>query len=82
MWGRGRRLSNRGKLGGAARVVRARLPAHHCDMSAHALPSPADIISFWREAGPQKWYAKDAAFDASIRDRFLAAFTPDAPKPQ
>lgn len=31
----------------------------------------ADVVSFWREAGPQKWFAKDDGFDAAIRDRFL-----------
>jgi uncharacterized protein (DUF924 family) len=37
-----------------------------------AMPSPADIISFWRGAGTERWYKKDAAFDQEIRDRFLA----------
>jgi uncharacterized protein (DUF924 family) len=37
------------------------------------LPSPTDIVAFWREAGPEKWFAKDAAFDAEIRRRFLPA---------
>lgn len=32
--------------------------------------TPAEVIAFWREAGPAKWYAKDAAFDAEIADRF------------
>lgn len=32
----------------------------------------AEILKFWSEAGPQKWYAKDDAFDAAIRARFLA----------
>jgi uncharacterized protein (DUF924 family) len=32
--------------------------------------SPAAVIAFWREAGPAKWYAKDAAFDAEIHARF------------
>ena len=35
------------------------------------LPSPDDVIAFWREAGSDKWFAKDDAFDASIRARFL-----------
>ncbi|WP_207790335.1 DUF924 family protein [Sandaracinobacter neustonicus] len=30
----------------------------------------ADVVAFWREAGPQAWFAKDDAFD----DRFRAAF--------
>ncbi len=31
-----------------------------------------DVVAFWREAGPDKWFAKDEAFDAAIRERFLA----------
>ena len=34
-------------------------------------PSPADVIAFWREAGPDRWFTKDAAFDEDIRRRFL-----------
>jgi uncharacterized protein (DUF924 family) len=34
--------------------------------------TPDDILAFWTEAGPRKWYAKDAAFDTAIRDRFEA----------
>ncbi len=30
------------------------------------------VIEFWRQAGPQRWFAKDAAFDAQFRTRFLA----------
>ena len=37
------------------------------------LPSAHDIVSFWREAGPEKWFAKDEAFDAEIARRFLPA---------
>lgn len=32
-----------------------------------------DIIAFWRDAGPAKWFAKDDAFDAALRERFLDA---------
>ena len=32
--------------------------------------SIVDIIAFWREAGPEKWFAKDDGFDAAIRARF------------
>ena len=35
--------------------------------------SPDGIIEFWRAAGPRKWFMKDPAFDAAIRERFLAA---------
>jgi uncharacterized protein (DUF924 family) len=34
-------------------------------------PQPADVTAFWRAAGPQKWYRKDAAFDREIAARFL-----------
>jgi uncharacterized protein (DUF924 family) len=33
--------------------------------------TPADIIAFWREAGPERWFKKDAGFDDEIRSRFL-----------
>lgn len=31
---------------------------------------PADIITFWRNAGPSKWFVKDIRFDAVIRLKF------------
>ena len=31
---------------------------------------PEEVISFWREAGPKRWFTQDAAFDADIRQRF------------
>ena len=33
--------------------------------------TPGDILAFWREAGRERWYTKDAAFDADVRGRFL-----------
>jgi uncharacterized protein (DUF924 family) len=35
-------------------------------MAAH----PADIVNFWRTAGPRRWFEKDDAFDAAIRLKF------------
>jgi len=32
-----------------------------------------DVVDFWIEAGRKRWFAKDAAFDAQIRERFEAA---------
>ena len=29
-----------------------------------------EIVAFWRDAGPKRWFAKDEAFDAEIRQRF------------
>jgi uncharacterized protein (DUF924 family) len=31
----------------------------------------ADIVAFWRAAGPDKWFGKDTGFDEEIRRRFL-----------
>jgi uncharacterized protein (DUF924 family) len=33
--------------------------------------TPADVVAFWRAAGPERWFEKDAAFDDEIRRRFL-----------
>ncbi len=30
-----------------------------------------DVTGFWREAGPEKWFTKDDAFDTEFRSRFL-----------
>lgn len=32
--------------------------------------APSDVIAFWKEAGPSKWFAKDDAFDARFRRGF------------
>ena len=34
--------------------------------------APADILAFWRDAGPDRWYMPDDAFDAGVRQRFLS----------
>ena len=31
--------------------------------------TPSSVVAFWKEAGPEKWFAKDEAFDADFRDR-------------
>ena len=36
-------------------------------------PQPQAILQFWREAGPQKWFRKDAAFDTAFREQFFEA---------
>jgi uncharacterized protein (DUF924 family) len=35
--------------------------------------SASEVVAFWREAGPKRWFRKDAAFDTGFRKRFLAA---------
>jgi uncharacterized protein (DUF924 family) len=33
---------------------------------------PTDVLRFWNEAGPRRWFRRDDAFDAQFRERFLA----------
>lgn len=35
-------------------------------------PTRQDIVTFWLDAGPARWFAKDEAFDSDIRQRFGA----------
>jgi len=44
-------------------------------MTSHddtSFSAPA-VVDFWRQAGPQKWFKKDEAFDAQFKARFEAA---------
>ena len=36
------------------------------------MTEPSEIVDFWRKAGPDKWFAKDEAFDAEFKQRFHA----------
>jgi uncharacterized protein (DUF924 family) len=38
---------------------------------AEADVAPAEILAFWRDAGPDRWYRRDDAFDAEVRRRFF-----------
>ena len=38
------------------------------------IASPQAVLAFWREAGSEKWFTKDAAFDDAIRTRFLETY--------
>ncbi|CAN7504433.1 DUF924 domain-containing protein [Variovorax sp. LjRoot84] len=38
-----------------------------------SLPTAHDVATFWTEAGPKRWFAKDEAFDAEFKSRFEAA---------
>jgi uncharacterized protein (DUF924 family) len=33
-------------------------------------PNALEILEFWRKAGPDQWFTKDATFDSSFHDRF------------
>jgi uncharacterized protein (DUF924 family) len=63
--------------------VGARSPEGFAELQSHAgrkvcsagvKPVAADdVVSFWQEAGKPMWFAKDANFDRSFRERFLSA---------
>ncbi len=36
--------------------------------------SASDIISFWQNAVRDKWFNKDDAFDATVREQFLSTY--------
>jgi len=36
--------------------------------------SSGDVLSFWQQAGYDKWFNKDDAFDAAVSDRFRATY--------
>lgn len=44
-------------------------------MTISAPRDAQDVIAFWRDAGPKKWFAKDAAFDVDFRDRFAHLYS-------
>jgi len=35
---------------------------------------PDDVLTFWRAAGPDKWFEKVDAFDVEIKQKFLATY--------
>lgn len=43
-------------------------------MTIQSLPSSSEIITFWRNAGYERWYGKDDAFDQELRDRFMGTW--------
>jgi uncharacterized protein (DUF924 family) len=36
--------------------------------------APAEIVAFWREAGPDKWFEQDENFDQAIRSMFRTTY--------
>ncbi len=37
------------------------------------IASPIEVLDFWWQAGPSKWFAKNDGFDKDIKTRFLPA---------
>ena len=38
------------------------------------IASADEVVSFWKQAGPDLWFTKDAAFDTEIRERFFDTY--------
>jgi uncharacterized protein (DUF924 family) len=56
-------------------IVALSLPASVRDACAESdviidYPRASDVIAFWREAGPDLWFAKNPKFDEEFRNRF------------
>jgi uncharacterized protein (DUF924 family) len=43
-------------------------------MAPPALPTPTEVIAYWRALGPDRWFKKDDTVDAEIRARFLPLY--------
>ena len=42
--------------------------------SGTAMAHAEEVVAFWREAGPDRWFTKDEAFDRRFREQFLALY--------
>lgn len=40
--------------------------------AVRALPTANDVLAFWRALGPKRWFSKNDAVDAEIREQFGA----------
>ena len=43
-------------------------------MTEPQIASPETVLAFWREAGYEKWFKRDDAFDAAIREKFMPTY--------
>lgn len=43
-------------------------------LETYPVATPEAVLAFWREAGEDRWFTTDDAFDAEIRARFLATY--------
>jgi uncharacterized protein (DUF924 family) len=39
-----------------------------------AVARPEEIFLFWKDAGPDKWFTSDPAFDVEVRARFMETY--------
>ena len=42
-------------------------------MDGQIVPAP-QVLKFWSDAGPEKWFKKDDAFDEQIRQTFMSTY--------
>ncbi|TMJ05547.1 MAG: DUF924 domain-containing protein [Alphaproteobacteria bacterium] len=42
--------------------------------SPEQIASPDTVLAFWGEAGYDKWFTRDDAFDAEVRGKFLSTY--------
>lgn len=50
------------------------MPLAEVGRAPNALVDGEAVLLFWREAGPERWFSKDEAFDEECRRRFLPTF--------
>ncbi len=43
-------------------------------MGSSILPTPAEVIAYWRALGPERWFKSDDTVDAEIHARFLPLY--------
>src|SRR6185295_763030 len=43
-------------------------------MAEPQIATPETILAFWREAGYDKWFKRDDAFDTAVRDKFMPTY--------
>jgi uncharacterized protein (DUF924 family) len=70
-------VNRRDDLGGTSREGAAALDSHlgraNRPCNGTQLITPANVVSFWQEAGRSMWFAKDANFDRRFHERFIRA---------
>jgi uncharacterized protein (DUF924 family) len=64
--------SNIGKI--LRRALRDEALLAKAGVAGGAIATPQGVLDFWFGVDPEKWYKKDDAFDAEIREQFLATY--------
>ncbi len=49
------------------------MTSHTPQPAGARLPTAAEVLRFWHDAGPGRWFRKDEEFDREFRDGFLGA---------